>query len=96
MYATGIISRLNDDTITGNQNGIYLLNVSTSALTALAPLSLNDTMAGMSPFQRSVFSGNYIYGLSRCRIASALSSDPSGIVDDLQLVTAASCTDPLF
>ena len=77
-----------------NDTGIFLYDVQESGVTLTSTLQLN----GGSSFyegaaRRSAYIGDYIYGISRCRITSGTLSDPSIAADTIELFNVGSCDD---
>ncbi len=77
-----------------NDTGIFIYDVQESGVTLTSTLQLN----GGSSFhegaaRRSAYIGDYIYGISRCRITSGALSDPSIAADTIELFNVGSCDD---
>ncbi|MCP4602863.1 MAG: hypothetical protein GY847_20495 [Proteobacteria bacterium] len=77
-----------------NDTGIYTYDVQETGITQLTALHLNegrdDNEGGAS---RSIYIGDYLYGISRCRITSGPIDDPSPAIATLPLSTIGSCDD---
>jgi uncharacterized secreted protein with C-terminal beta-propeller domain len=77
-----------------NDTGIFLFDVQESGVALTSTLQLNG---GSSYYEgaarRSAYIGDYIYGISRCRITSGTLSDPSVALDTIELFNLGSCDD---
>ncbi len=76
--------------------GIMLYNVSANGFESAGDLSIRDPentsyYNNEGSAQRSVFIGDILYGLSRCRITSATLDNPTESLDTLALYTGDSC-----
>ncbi len=77
-----------------NGTGLFLYDVQVSGVTLTSTLQLNggsDFYEGAA--RRSAYIGDYIYGVSRCRITSGNLSDPSVATDTIELFNVGSCDD---
>ena len=79
----------------GTETGVLLYDVDALGLGLGGALALGGADAVVSPAQRAVMSGDYLYGVSRCRIPSASLAAPDVTIDTLP-VFAGSCTDPAW
>ena len=72
--------------------GILLLDVDkTEGFSGAGQLNMVDESQGEGPASRSLVIGDVLYGVSKCRITSALLSDPGSVLDSLPLYTGSSC-----
>ena len=72
--------------------GLLLLDVDkTEGFSGAGQLHMADESQGEGPASRSLVINEVLYGVSKCRITSALLSDPGNALDSLALYTGSSC-----
>ncbi len=74
--------------------GIYTYDVQESGITLGPILHLNEENNDYEgQAKRSVYIGDNLFGVSRCRITSGLIDDPSPVISTVPLFTTGSCDD---
>lgn len=75
-------------------SGVRTYRVSADGIVEGGMLQMqNEQIYDEGAVRRSLYIGDYLYGLSRCRVTSGLLDDPSPIASTLELFTAGSCDD---
>ncbi|MBN2803372.1 MAG: beta-propeller domain-containing protein [Deltaproteobacteria bacterium] len=75
--------------------GIKTFNLTESKITENASLKFYSDETGNTETEamRSLYIGDYMYGVSKCRIVSATIADPASVVQSLPLFNSASCVE---
>ncbi|MCP4601287.1 MAG: hypothetical protein GY847_12315 [Proteobacteria bacterium] len=76
-----------------SDTGILLYHVDETGIDPAGAMNLGGDETNRSLAQRSVLIDNTLYGLSRCRITSALITDPTSQLDTIQLYEGSSCNE---
>ncbi len=87
-----------DGVTDGFDTGIKTFTVSPTDIAETASLSFYaDAQDAYEPeAQRSLYIGDYMYGMSRCRLVSAPIADPAATVQSLPLFDGATCPDSTY
>lgn len=80
------------------QTGIRTFSVSETAIVPVDKLSLieNVQQGAEAEALRSLYIGDYMYGMSRCRLVSAAMATPAETVESMVLFAGDTCTDEYY
>jgi hypothetical protein len=73
--------------------GVYIYDVDETGIDHTGTLAVADIEESVGHVVRSAYIGDAIFGISRCRVASAALADPSVIIDTVELYTSSTCDD---
>jgi len=75
------------------ETGVLLYDVAEDGIDQTGALSVSTYEDDVGPTLRSAYTGGAIFGVTRCRVASALLDTPAETVDSVELYTASACDD---